>query len=81
MVSDRESISIQWQPPLDDGGCPVLDYRVERDQDGTGLGEWTVVNDLAPRNDTNIRSHRCTSFPTNAVLGSSYLFRVVAITK
>ena len=37
------SVAIKWKPPKDDGGCPVTEYILERQQVGrnkwTGLGE------------------------------------------
>jgi hypothetical protein len=53
--STQTSIQIQWNQPLNDGGCPVYDYRVERDSDATGLS-WSEVNPIEsyPRNDPYI---------------------------
>jgi hypothetical protein len=43
VISTQTSITIEWDAPEDDGGCPVNDYMIERDEDGSGL-VWTEVN-------------------------------------
>ncbi|NXP22195.1 IGFN1 protein, partial [Scytalopus superciliaris] len=61
-------VTIQWQPPKDDGGKPVQRYIVERQQ--AGKKEWETLGET-PRS--------CTSFTTNKVDGdTSYYFRVRA---
>lgn len=32
--STQTSITIEWDEPADDGGCPILDYAVYRDEAG-----------------------------------------------
>lgn len=44
LTSTETSISIEWNAPLFDGGCPVYDYGVYRDQDGTGTSTFDNVN-------------------------------------
>jgi hypothetical protein len=77
--STQTSIAITWDPPRIDGGCPVSDYRVERDSDGTGA-TWTEVNpvELYPRNDPFIDSFNCELFPEDAQVGDLFRFRVIA---
>ncbi|NXG02266.1 IGFN1 protein, partial [Sakesphorus luctuosus] len=66
--SSTNSITIQWQPPKDDGGKPVQRYIVERQQ--VGKKEWETLGET-PRS--------CTTFTTNKVEeDTSYYFRVRA---
>lgn len=64
-----------------DGGCPIFDYLVQRDEDGTGQ-IWTEVNPDAlyphSRNDSYVREFVCDMFPATAVAGDPFLFRVIA---
>lgn len=80
VASDQSSITIRWDEPRIDGGCPIYDYLVERDEDGSGLNGWTEVNPIEtyPRNDPHIYLFQCTSFPDASLLGSSFLFRITA---
>lgn len=41
------SITIQWDAPKSDGGCPIQDYAIKRDQDGTGATTFDLVNPVA----------------------------------
>jgi len=63
--SDKTSITISWGPVQDDGGCPIFDFKVERDEDGTGAGPWTEVNPQAlySRFDPEVTTFTCTLFP------------------
>jgi len=65
--------------PALDGGCPIFDYSVERDADGSGQ-VWTEVNPLGtyPRNDPNLLEFTCDRFPAEAQVGQPFLFRVIA---
>ncbi|NXC24521.1 IGFN1 protein, partial [Campylorhamphus procurvoides] len=66
--SSANNITIQWQPPKDDGGKPVQRYIVERQQ--VGKKEWETLGET-PRS--------CTTFTTNKVdEDTSYYFRVRA---
>jgi len=80
LQSTQTSITIQWDEPKFDGGCPILDYEVYRDLDGTGKN-WTVVNpkDSYPRMDSNIRKFTCDRFPQLVSVGDEFVFKVVAI--
>ncbi|NWW55134.1 IGFN1 protein, partial [Pedionomus torquatus] len=67
--SSANDITIQWQPPKDDGGKPVQNYVVERQQ--VGKSEWVTLGET-PRS--------CTTFTTNKVEQDvSYYFRVRAV--
>ncbi|NXK94684.1 IGFN1 protein, partial [Formicarius rufipectus] len=66
--SSANNITIQWQPPKDDGGKQVQRYIVERQQ--MGKKEWETLGET-PRS--------CTTFTTNKVdEDTSYYFRVRA---
>ena len=41
ITSTQTSITIEWDSSVDDGGCPIIDYRVFRDG-GLGLGEVDI---------------------------------------
>jgi titin len=75
--SSRTDITLRWSPPQDDGGCAVSDYAVYRDEDGTGSSAWTVVNPV-DRDDPTLEQFSCATFPGGAVLGSYYVFKIVA---
>lgn len=79
LASDQTSITIQWNQPEDNGGCPIHDYGVFRDNDGSG-SVWTEVNpsNQFPRFDPHISTFKCETFPTSAAVGSSFIFKVVA---
>ena len=36
VISTKTSITIEWAPPTVNGGCPIFDFSVLRDADGTG---------------------------------------------
>lgn len=40
--SDKDHITIKWDPPHKDGGAPIMGYNVERKDPKTG--RWTKVN-------------------------------------
>ncbi|KAM6370098.1 immunoglobulin-like and fibronectin type III domain-containing protein 1 isoform 4-T4 [Pluvialis apricaria] len=67
--SSANDITIQWNPPKDDGGKPVQSYIVERQQ--VGKSDWVTLGET-PRS--------CTTFTTNKVeQDMSYYFRVRAV--
>jgi hypothetical protein len=76
--STQTTITIKWNAPKVDGGCPIYDYEVQRDEDGTGV-TWTEVNpsDSYPRNDPFIQEFECDTFPVDALIGDSFVFRVI----
>jgi hypothetical protein len=77
VTSSRTSISIEWSPPLDDGGCQIFDYAIYIDSDGTGAGPWSEVNPLR-RNDPTLDEFESEIFPAGAVLGGHFVFKIIA---
>ncbi|CAM4765861.1 unnamed protein product [Rotaria magnacalcarata] len=72
-VSDvtKESCTVSWRPPLDNGGCPIEKYIVEK-QD-VGRGGWTPAGDVnGDATSINV---------TKLSPGKEYLFRVRAVNK
>ncbi|XP_050967672.1 immunoglobulin-like and fibronectin type III domain-containing protein 1 [Labeo rohita] len=53
--SSLSAIEFKWRPPKDDGGCPVTNYNLERQQ--VGRNTWTKIGDIPGQpsyRDTNI---------------------------
>uniref|UniRef100_A0A673GZ49 Immunoglobulin-like and fibronectin type III domain-containing protein 1 n=1 Tax=Sinocyclocheilus rhinocerous TaxID=307959 RepID=A0A673GZ49_9TELE len=53
--SSLSAIEFKWRPPKDDGGCPVTNYNLERQQ--LGRNTWTKIGDIPGQptyRDTNI---------------------------
>ena len=67
----KETCVVSWKPPLDNGGCPIESYIVEK-QD-IGRGGWTPAGDVHGDN-TSLRV-------TKLIPGKEYLFRVRAVNK
>ena len=67
----KETCAVSWKPPLDNGGCPVERYVVEKHD--TARGGWTPAGGV--NGDTN--SLRVTKLTP----GKEYLFRVRAVNK
>jgi len=44
ITSTTSSITFIWEDPIDDGGCPIREYRVYRDN-GNGYGDL-VINQI-----------------------------------
>ncbi|XP_017334719.1 immunoglobulin-like and fibronectin type III domain-containing protein 1 isoform X1 [Ictalurus punctatus] len=42
--SSLSAIEFKWRPPKDDGGCPVTNYILERQQ--VGRNTWTKIGDI-----------------------------------
>lgn len=42
--SSLSAIEFKWRPPKDDGGCPVTNYNMERQQ--LGRNTWTKIGDI-----------------------------------
>ncbi|XP_036427021.1 immunoglobulin-like and fibronectin type III domain-containing protein 1 isoform X2 [Colossoma macropomum] len=42
--SSLSAIEFKWRPPKDDGGCPVTNYYLERQQ--AGRNTWTKIGDI-----------------------------------
>eukprot|EP00076_Gallus_gallus_P033998 XP_024999536.1 immunoglobulin-like and fibronectin type III domain-containing protein 1 isoform X46 [Gallus gallus] len=67
--SSANDVTIQWNPPKDDGGKPVQNYIIEKQQ--VGKSDWVAVGET-PRS--------CTTFTTSKVeQDMSYYFRVRAV--
>lgn len=67
--SSANDVTIQWNPPKDDGGKPVQNYIIEKQQ--VGKSDWVAVGET-------LRS--CTTFTTSKVeQDMSYYFRVRAV--
>jgi hypothetical protein len=77
VTSTRTSITLEWSGPVDYGGCPIYDYDVLRDESNTGAGPWTTVNPTR-RNDPTLDQFECTNFPATAVLGNTFVFKIIA---
>ena len=80
-TSTETSITINWAAPIDDGGCPVIEYRVFRDT-GMQLG----VNDITQSVHADqllgtnyIYSLTVTDLPAASV-GRRFLFKVKVFT-
>lgn len=54
----RESVTIEWKPPLDDGGLQLTKYAIEKQDDG----RWVKVNMLPFL--TQLSDQTTKSFPT-----------------
>lgn len=67
--SSTSGITIQWKPPKDDGGKPVLNYIIERQQ--VGRKTWLTLGETSGNTPT---------FTTSKVEhDKSYYFRVKAV--
>ena len=79
VASTQTSITIQWTNPAFDGGCPIYDFSVLRDADGTGT-TWTEVNPKGhfARDDPHVTTFKCETFPETAQIGETFLFKIVA---
>ena len=77
VTSSRTSITIEWAPPYEDGGCQIYDYAIFIDADGSGTGPWTEVNPLR-RNDPTLDEFESDTFPAGAALGDHFVFKIIA---
>lgn len=65
---DKESILLEWKPPLDDGGIDLTKYAIER-HDATNQS-WTKVADV----DKDVETYCVQRLNEN----QEYMFRVMA---
>uniref|UniRef100_A0A452HGU6 Titin n=1 Tax=Gopherus agassizii TaxID=38772 RepID=A0A452HGU6_9SAUR len=65
-----EKCVLAWKPPLQDGGCNISHYIVERRE--TSRLVWTVV-------DSNVQTLSCKV--TKLLEGNEYVFRIMAVNK
>ena len=68
---ERTSVTLEWQPPSDDGGSPLTSYILEKRD--TARPTWTRVEKLSA-NKTSCKVQ-------NLLEGSDYHFRVTAENK
>lgn len=77
--STSTTITIGWEKPVDDGGCPLIGFAVYRD-DGSGgeiITEINISNDLAVRNMPTLRKLMANNFPIGNG-GKPFRFKVTA---
>lgn len=68
---DKTSVTLEWQPPTDDGGSPLTGYILEKRE--ASRPTWTRIERLNPNK---------TAFKVQNLLeGSEYSFRVSAENK
>jgi hypothetical protein len=79
ITSSATSIEIEWNPPTDDGGCPVVEYRVFRDAGDTNSPVATQVNVAQLSGINYINEITVTEFPSQS-LGLRFRFKVIVIT-
>jgi hypothetical protein len=66
-VPGQGQVTLQWQPPADNGGMPVTDYRVQHSTDGIN---WQPTSGLA------VGGPALTYVVTGLTNGTPYYFRV-----
>lgn len=64
----KNSVIISWKPPMDDGGCMITNYIVEKREDKDGT-EWELVS-------SSINGTSCRVL--NLIDSAGYFFRVYA---
>lgn len=64
----RESVTIEWKPPLDDGGLELTKYAIEKHEPDTN--KWVKVADV----DKDVDTYCIQRLNENC----EYLFRVMA---
>ena len=79
VTSSLTAITLAWERSVDDGGCPVLEYRLYRDAgDGSGLADVEVqAGDL--RGNPLATGAVVAELPTGAV-GHEFVFRLKVYT-
>lgn len=68
-TSAPSSVSLSWVAPVDDGGAPITDYKVQRSSNG-GLSWTTVADGISTATGFTV---------TGLTNGRTYTFRVAAI--
>ncbi|XP_061642016.1 immunoglobulin-like and fibronectin type III domain-containing protein 1 isoform X2 [Phyllopteryx taeniolatus] len=61
-------IEIEWKPPKDNGGCPITNYVIERQQEGHSL--WTKLG--------HVSGDKTTFRDRNVTHGKKYSYRIYA---
>ncbi|EGT49285.1 hypothetical protein CAEBREN_29721 [Caenorhabditis brenneri] len=64
----KESVVLKWDEPLDDGGSPITNYIVEKQEDG---GRWVPCGETS---DTSLKVNKLSE-------GHEYKFRVKAVNR
>lgn len=64
----RESVTIEWKPPLDDGGLELTKYAIEKHEPDTN--QWVKVADV----DKDVDTYCIQRLNENC----EYMFRVMA---
>jgi len=67
----KDGLKLHWQQPEDDGGCPILEYEVEKQDIATG--KWVRVGKCPGHLE------KPTIDVTGLEQGHEYKFRVVAV--
>ena len=82
ITSTQTSITITWERPIEDGGCPILEYKVFRDSgQGLGLGDTTnEVHSEILEGKNYINTLEVTDFPANSA-GKRFHFLAKVYTK
>ena len=72
MVTDvlRTSMTLSWQPPISDGGSPLVGYIIEQQDVIAYNHSWSRVD--------RVHAHTYSQTITNLYEGHSYLFRIIA---
>ena len=69
------SCTLTWKPPIDDGGCPIIEYQIEAFH--CRFGCWTSLGKCNPIYPFNATASK---FPIkNLVEGEDYRFREFCI--
>lgn len=73
---DEVSLKLNWDQPLDDGGCSITGYAIYRD-DGAGGAITTDIDSGIIANQPNLFDHSITLGPT--FTGKTIRIKVEAI--
>lgn len=68
----KSGCNLRWQPPENDGGTPIINYRVEKMDLSAGEPKWEKVKDV-PGSAADLIA------PVKLTEGTKYKFRVIAI--
>jgi hypothetical protein len=80
VTSSTLAVTLAWERAADDGGCPVLEYRLYRDA-GTGSGPIdTEVHATELRGNPQATGQAVDELPAGA-LGSSFVFQLKVFTE
>jgi len=78
ITSTETNIKIEWEAPTDDGGCPVIEYQIYRD-DGQGGSVNTLIHYEELKGIYYARSLTVTDLPVSSV-GKRFRFKVRVVT-